>query len=332
MKKASFDDVIILPQSENAGLHKGVDTFTFGPLVSELDYGFAHHHRSGRIATNVSQMWQYRGINEPKFQGSYFYGGAFDYHFGHFLAECLGRLHGWESSGRHKIVWCPTYKGTGLRWLLKLPEWQKDILTYCGIRTDDIIFITAPTCIERLLVVESGMWLYQTPSSEQILWLKRRQDVFNKSVNNKSSNSRKIFVSRAKIESVNKGRICGIETIEKGLSAAGYVTIYPEKLSIWTQLSLYAHAEKLVFEDGSALHLLELFGRLDAEIAILPRGKRLGKQFASAIGPRAVNEIWTYKGKVWEDELEKQSITLRARQTYLDVAQLLDELREANFI
>jgi hypothetical protein len=99
-------------------------------------------------------------------------------------------------------------------------------------------------------------------------------------------------------------------------------------------LALYAGADKLVFESGSAIHLLELFGRIKADIAILPRLREAGSglSFQKSIQPRALKQVWTYSGRTWTDELGEGSIHVRLRRTQLDINNFLTKLSEAKFI
>jgi hypothetical protein len=96
-------------------------------------------------------------------------------------------------------------------------------------------------------------------------------------------------------------------------------------------LKLYAGADKLVFESGSAIHLLELFGRIKADIAILPRNGP-GEAYRRVIQPRVSSRVWLYSGQTWWDDLEEKMLHVRLRRTQLQPDSLLAELKEAKFL
>jgi len=52
---------------------------------------------------------------------------------------------------------------------------------------------------------------------------------------------------------------------------AGGLAIRPEELPLERQMEIYSGARKLVFCEGSALHGLQLLGRLPAEVIVLKR-------------------------------------------------------------
>ena len=84
-----------------------------------------------------------------------------------------------------------------------------------------------------------------------------------------------LYVSRAGMEA----RFAGESYLEEVLRAAGVRVLRPERLSLPEQLRSYRDAAQLVYAEGSALHALQLLGRVDADVAVLERrpGTRLAQ-------------------------------------------------------
>lgn len=59
----------------------------------------------------------------------------------------------------------------------------------------------------------------------------------------------------------------------------GFKVIYPEELSIFEQLRIYYNAKILVFTEGSAIHTLQLLGRVPTKVYVINRrrGSYVGK-------------------------------------------------------
>jgi hypothetical protein len=68
-----------------------------------------------------------------------------------------------------------------------------------------------------------------------------------------------------------EGRFAGESYLDEALAAAGVTVFHPESADLHGQFRLYRRARCLIFSEGSALHVLQLLGHLDAEIIILAR-------------------------------------------------------------
>jgi len=69
---------------------------------------------------------------------------------------------------------------------------------------------------------------------------------------------------------------------------AGGLAIRPEELPLERQMEIYSGARKLVFCEGSAVHGLQLLGRLPSEVIIL---KRRDRPFGTEIFPPRVQAL-----------------------------------------
>lgn len=92
-----------------------------------------------------------------------------------------------------------------------------------------------------------------------------------------------LYVSRAKLP--GGGTIAGEAEIDRALAAAGACVIHPEDLPLRAQATLFEAAKTLVLAEGSALHALQLLGRLDCRGVVLER--KSGRQLArESVAPR----------------------------------------------
>jgi hypothetical protein len=91
-----------------------------------------------------------------------------------------------------------------------------------------------------------------------------------------------IFVSRGLWP---KGRFAGETYLDTVLAAAGIMVFHPETVDLHEQLRLYRRARRLIFSEGSALHALQLLGRIDGDVAVLAR-RPWRRVAASSLRPR----------------------------------------------
>ena len=92
------------------------------------------------------------------------------------------------------------------------------------------------------------------------------------------------FVSRARV--TRGGQIAGEAYLNEVLAQFGVHVFYPEEHSVQEQIAFYSRVRHLIFSEGSAVHTLQLMGRLGADISILVRRPWRWHAFAS-LWPRA---------------------------------------------
>jgi hypothetical protein len=95
----------------------------------------------------------------------------------------------------------------------------------------------------------------------------------------------KVFVSRSRF----KSHLAGEVFLEKALTDYGFRIMYPELLPLEEQLYIYASASHLVFSEGSALHALQLLGKIKATVSVVARRPN-SKFIKHLIDPR-VNQL-----------------------------------------
>ncbi|MGG5819773.1 glycosyltransferase 61 family protein [Falsiroseomonas sp. HW251] len=75
---------------------------------------------------------------------------------------------------------------------------------------------------------------------------------------------RGVYVSRSRLS--NKGGFVLESVLEENLAAEGYAILHPERLSIPDQFAVYRAARRVIFAEGTALHLA--IGALDPDIPV----------------------------------------------------------------
>jgi hypothetical protein len=162
-----------------------------------------------------------------------------------------------------------------------LPDNVTDVLDWYGIARDRIIPVTAPLTVGQLWVA---------PQQEQIdagipphAWIDRQTAHAARRLPDPPQTDL-IYVSRAGL-AVQGRRMAGEAALAGALERAGVTVIAPERLPLTTQLGLYLGARVIVFAEGSAIHGLQLLGRVRAHVVVLNRRpqRRFGVE---AVGPR----------------------------------------------
>ena len=152
--------------------------------------------------------------------------------------------------------------------------WQ--ILDHFDVPKERVLIISAPAFFDTLSVLPEAERTAGGPPSPAYL------DLLDKlSGPAPRADGSRIYVSRA---GMWKGKIAGEAYLEMVMERCGFQILRPELSSLNEQLTTYRRASHLVFAEGSAVHGLQLLGRVDAEVTIVVRrrGKRLAQSALSA--------------------------------------------------
>jgi hypothetical protein len=179
--------------------------------------------------------------------GPAIYAGPLFSHFGHFLLESLARV--WYAASRPDtpLVWSID----GIEQEPQYRSWQAEVLALLGVR-NPTLFITKATVFDNVFVPEPG---YQIQND----FHPQHRD-FLAVVAHRPEPGRFTWLSRAKLP--QKGnRSSGL--LDERLAAAGWQVVYPETMSISTQMAQLAASERVAGEHGSALHMLLFLKNVD---------------------------------------------------------------------
>jgi len=165
--------------------------------------------------------------------------------------------------------------------------WQ--MIAHLGIAPERVLLIGKPTRFGRLVVLPQAERPYGGPANRAHLHL---MDEIAGTSAPADREDRWVFVSRSRLR---EGRFAGEAYLDEALAAAGAVVFHPETADLHAQLRLYRGARRLIFSEGSALQALQLLGRLDAEIVVLPRRRGAIAHNIAAVAPlRARARSWRY--------------------------------------
>jgi hypothetical protein len=205
-------------------------------------------------------------------------------HFGHGIADFAMRIA--DSAHRTDLpLLFSHWPGGGTR----RPAWFDGILAQFGVPETRLLIRDAPIRVARLHVFPQAERIGGTAPAAAYLDLLDR--VTPGDVDEALAGAT-VFVSRSRIHRLTlAGRIAGETWLDRAMAAAGAVVLHPETRPLAEQLRLYRSARRLVFSEGSALHALQLLGRIRAEVSVLVR--RPGVRMAGrAIGARTGQVHW----------------------------------------
>jgi hypothetical protein len=183
-----------------------------------------------------------------RYSGSAVFGGMLqNEHFGHFIVENLGRLWAFDHLG-HQFETVAFYlrkpsqpiaRFVSATLALVIPEIRIEI-------------VREPTEFDVLAVpgelIEAG-YITGHPFNDL---MRARLTASHTPITGK-----KIFVSRSKLSKADGG-ILGDDLIDGYMAEQGYEILHPQEMSVKDQFAAYTSARRLVFAEGSALHLYAL--------------------------------------------------------------------------
>lgn len=241
--------------------------------------------------------------------------GPIHLHFGETIAAWGMRV---AASGRLDRPWPLVFSLPPFRDIEPRPFFW-DMLAHLQIDRRRVLLIREPTRFARLDVLPQAERLYGGGPS------RRHLDMLDEITGGAASEPDVdcLFVSRSWLPD---GYLAAESYLDEALAAAGVTVFHPETTDLPTQLRLYRRARRLIFSEGSALHALQLLGRLDCDLVVLVR--RPGYRIARAsLRPRTRSLRYIEaKGLVYGLSRSGRTM-LRAGITVLDEDRLLAGLR-----
>ncbi|MCR0981445.1 glycosyltransferase family 61 protein [Roseomonas populi] len=208
--------------------------------------------------------------------------GPWCFHFGHAIVDfgmrILASARSWPGL---PLLFTPDPRGDsppGFFWAI-LDAW--------GVGRDRVVLVREPVTVRTLHVLPQAERMHGPPPDPAYL------DLLDAAVAGPADPDlagRTVLLSRARVTPRSlEGRIAGEAFIDSVLAAAGVVVAHPEALPVAAQIRLYRSAGRLLFSEGSALHGLQLVGRVAASVDVLVRrpGERMAEAAVSARSPDA---------------------------------------------
>lgn len=191
----------------------------------------------------------------------------YDRHFGHFLAENASRI--LQSVAERPNDLFLFTAGAMLRDEDLKPHFW-DILDWFGVPRDQVMIIRNKHLVRELRVAQQAESLGNAGLCEAYL------DLLDDRVRKNNLPDQSIpvvYVARSKLKP-RFGLHSGEAYLVSCLERLGVTVLFPEKVSVRTQLEIYASAKTLIFAEGSAVHGRQLLGRIPQDVVILNRRKR----------------------------------------------------------
>lgn len=142
----------------------------------------------------------------------------------------------------------------------------------------------------------------------------------------------RLYVSRRRLPETH-GAYLFEDLLEENLAAEGYAILYPERLPVAAQVAAYASAQRLIFAEGSAVHLA--IGQIDpaTPVAVIARREPVAASLLRdirAAGLRRAAVISAIRGAVVALDVPRMTAGAAfSALALLDMAQLRDALVSA---
>ncbi len=273
----TFRDVVVVPYTDLLDRWRDREIHRGGPIWPEWEVQTAARHNRGGRTVDARPFDPDGPIAET---GPMAWGGALVDAFGHQVADFSARLLATSAARPDLPIAFATRGDLGFEDLASAPGYVAAILEWLGVPADRVHVITAPTLVSELFVAAQAEQLGGPgPGGD---YLDALDALADRRLGGVTRDDRLLYVSRAGMEA----RFAGEPYLEEALRQAGVRVLRPETEPLAEQLRNYRAASSVVFAEGSALHALQLLGRVDADVVVLERrpGTRLA---AENIGPRS---------------------------------------------
>jgi hypothetical protein len=231
-------------------------------------------------------------------------------HFGHFMVDCLPRLHAWDVCralfGDVKVILAAGTPG----------DFREYLLNAAGVASDDIVPLTGLARCRRLVLATQSMANehYASPMSAR-LWASMRDRASARDL----AGPDKIYISRS---GVSARGLLNEMAVESAFQRHGFTVIKPETLSPERQIALFSNALHVAGPSGSGMFNLAFQGRMrSAFVLVWEQFIRMSEMLFSA--GRDVDLHYHIGGTVPSEERPRDSVPW-----FVDLAQLESDIAD----
>ncbi|MEX1294868.1 MAG: hypothetical protein AB1Z67_01725 [Candidatus Limnocylindrales bacterium] len=265
----TFHDVVVVPYTDLLDRWRDGEIHRGGPMWPEWERQVGARHRRAGSPVDVRPAEPEGPIDEA---GPMAWGGAIVDQFGHQVADFSARLLATAQARPDLPVAFASRPDLGYDSVGAAPSYFRALLAWFAIAPERVRVITATTRVAELFVA---------PQAEQLRgpgpaagYLDALDALASTHLDPPGRHGGPLYVSRAGVPA----RFAGEEYLEGVLRAVGAQVMRPETLPLTAQLQAYRGSSDIVFAEGSAMHVLQLLGRVDADVLVLMR--RLGTRLA----------------------------------------------------
>ena len=173
--------------------------------------------------------------------GRTLYLGPFMNHYGHFITESLSRYWRQEAAAFDHFVAYPFIHNNGA---IQIEEFHRYLAGLLGVPIDRMAVLRSQTVFDEIVVPEQ-LWTYNTHVNV------RMREIYGRLGARHAGQQPvgRLFLSRT-----SSPRLANAREVEDIFASFGFRVIYPERIAIEPQLSLYANCAILAGLSGSAMH------------------------------------------------------------------------------
>jgi len=173
--------------------------------------------------------------------GRTLYLGPFMNHYGHFITESLSRYWRQEAAAFEHFVAYPFMHNHGN---IHVREFHHHLAGLLNVPIDQMTVLRSQTVFEEIVVPEQ-LWTYNVHVNG------RMRDIYGK-IRARYAGAKstgRLFLSR-----ISSLRLGNVPQVEEVFASFGFRVLYPERIPITDQLSLYANCAVLAGLSGSGMH------------------------------------------------------------------------------
>ena len=273
-----FSDVLVVPFSDLMDNPRGGHFHRGGPVWPdwERQTWARHRHFNGQLADVEPEAQEAVGqVSEPTV-----WIGPLTRHFGHQIADFSSRIVSSVDAWPDAQMLCATHPRFGFDTCEQMPEFIWDLMRWFGVNPARLRLLDRPIRFSQLFVAPQAE--QRGGPGPEAAYLDRLDEIaWRNGLRSGGGSGAPLFVSRVS----QFGKFAGETYLERALFCAGASVIRPETLPLLNQMHAYWNAGRLIFSEGSAMHGLQLLGRLQKPVDVLVR--RPGSKVAmGALQPR----------------------------------------------
>ena len=253
----AYKNIEIAPYTELLDSPRGASDHKGGPIWPDWDkLPLSRFYRSGKAVDRLPDS-SIKVIEESYKCG--YWCGPISHHFGHQLADFSTRLGGYELDS-DRLFFFGVKPESNITDVTQTSEYFRSILKWFQIPESQVVIVYQPVRVEELYVGVGGVTA-STDYLDRLKNLESYKELYS------STPKGHYYVTRSAFKI---GGVAGEAYLEIFLGQYLKV-IRPETISVEEQLRIYLNAESLLITEGSALHTLQLLGRIPADIRVLIR-------------------------------------------------------------
>lgn len=265
-----YRNIVVTPYEELMDTPRGLSFHKGGPIWPNWNEN-ENRHRIGSVFTDIRPEIRISESDLEVISDDLYWCGAIVNHYGHQIVDFLSRVLSYKEILKKRGMLCfSVHPRSGITSIKEAPVFFKYMLDWFGIPYQKIRIVSKPIMAKVL---------YSTPQNEahgsdqleksylDLLRSNEEKIKFNTS-------TKPLYISRC---GQKTGMIAGESYLEEYFIKNGIDVIRPEKYDLLEQLKRYKSHKNLIFAEGSAIHTLQLLGKLDNNIFILNRreGERI---------------------------------------------------------